>query len=504
MQTLNLYQLTRVTDLELFAKYEQQLSKRKTIKEAKEAERLTLNAFVEMLLSTGGAVSDRMKMLSGFYFSFTIPKISKEFDLLRIGSECVVNNELKSESTQEKILKQLRQNRYYLKSLGKPLYLFAFDSAATTLYMLTDRDELNIIGIDAVRDVLLAQTDIWNGDIENLFRASDFLISPLSTPERFLSGEYFLTSQQEEIEKSILNGIAKNKTPYFALTGDPGTGKTLLLYDMAVRLSAQGRCCIVHCGIMPDGLKTLGDLLQDIDIVEAKILKNLSFSFNDYQFILVDESHRVYAYQFERLIKTTKDKQIRLIFSYDEKQVLSESERNAKIAERIVALPGCKVHRLTNKIRTNKELASFIERLRDLHSHNIVSDYSSAEIAYARNNAEAALLLVQYTNNGYTFINYTGSRYYGSSFDVFALFSGGRNTHNVIGQEFENVVMLLDDNFGYDENGKLRARKHPNPDYLYRQLFFQGASRVREKLAIIVLDNPDVFAKALEIITPRE
>ena len=163
-------------------------------------------------------------------------------------------------------------------------------------------------------------------------------------------------------------------------------------------------------------------------------------------------------------------------------------------------IQGIKKYRLTNKIRTNKELASFIERLRDLHSHNIVDDYSSVSIIYANDSAEASILLNNFTQNGYAFINYTSSNYHWTSFDCYNSLCNGRNTHNVIGQEFENVVMLLDRTFAYDQNGKLRAYEHPNPNYLYRQLLFQGVSRVREKLAIIVVDNPDVFVKALGIL----
>lgn len=48
------------------------------------------------------------------------------------------------------------------------------------------------------------------------------------------------------------------------------------------------------------------------------------------------------------------------------------------------------------------------------------------------------------------------------------------DTHHVIGQEFDKVVMLLDSSFYYDENGTLQGIPHPNPDYLYPNLFYQG------------------------------
>lgn len=48
--------------------------------------------------------------------------------------------------------------------------------------------------------------------------------------------------------------------------------------------------------------------------------------------------------------------------------------------------------------------------------------------------------------------------------------------------------MILDSSFYYDDKNILSARPHPNPDYLYIQLFCQGLTRVREKLALIVVE----------------
>lgn len=499
MQTVNLFQLTRITDHSIFAQYEQQLSHRKELLVPKVEEILTLQALVNLIIAANGNISDSLRLLDFFFYSFTIPKISKEFDLLRIGSNYIIDIELKSQSTYEKILKQLKQNKYYLNSLCRPVQLYAFDMDSNQLYILTEGNALEVVTTSYLYAALKDQIGLYQNDIENLFKPSDFLISPMNTPERFLRSEYFLSSQQEEIAKDFLREIQKPDTFYFGVTGGPGTGKTLLIYDLAVKLSVLGKCCIIHCGIIPEGLDYLNKALTNIDIVGAKEIKN-GFPFESYRFLLLDESHRFYSSQYDLLIEQTKDKRITTIFSYDENQVLSQSEQRAEIAKKIEGISGCKTYRLTNKIRTNKELASFIERLRDLHSHNIVNDYSSVTLVYAKDTSEASLLLENFTQNGYTFINYTSSSYYPTTFDCYNAFCQGRNTHTVIGQEFEKVVMILDRTFAYDQDGKLRAIVHPNPNYLYRQLLFQGISRVREKLAIIVVDNPDVFAKVLSIL----
>jgi hypothetical protein len=65
-------------------------------------------------------------IFSQFYVGYKIPQIGKEFDLLRFGKECVINIELKSKSTEEKILKQLKRNRYYLSSIRKQINNFSF------------------------------------------------------------------------------------------------------------------------------------------------------------------------------------------------------------------------------------------------------------------------------------------------------------------------------------------------------------------------------------------
>ena len=106
-------------------------------------------------------------------------------------------------------------------------------------------------------------------------------------------------------------------------------------------------------------LAELNKALTNVDIVEAKRI-NSYFDFSPYQYILVDESHRFRQMQYDFLLKETQAQGITTIFSFDERQILSTREQNAKIGEKICGLDGCKVYRLTNKIRTNKELSSGI------------------------------------------------------------------------------------------------------------------------------------------------
>jgi len=87
-------------------------------------------------------------------------------------------------------------------------------------------------------------------------------------------------------------------------------------------------------------------------------------------------------------------------------------------------------------------------------------------------------------NEEYAYISYTPS-FYDTRIDYQKT---DLNTHNVIGQEFDKVCMIIDDNFYY-EGDRLVGKMHPNPDYIFEKLLYQGLTRVRSSLAIIITDE---------------
>lgn len=494
MKPLNLYVLTRLSTVEEFALFDNQLCDRNSLIKTKEHEIACLRSLVDSLLTYNAFLMS----FDGFFYSFNIPQIGKEFDLLRVSDGLIVNIELKSQAvSEEKIKKQLLKNKYYLSHLSKEVVLFTFVKNTNTLFTLTHDQELISDSFFNLANVLANQTDLFLGNIEELFRVSDYLVSPLNTPEKFIKGDYFLTPQQDAFKAQILSIIdSANSFRFIALTGGPGTGKTLLLYDLAVHCSTLGTCCLIHCGIPSEGHEFLRKKLENVDILVAKQV-NSYIDLSKYEFIFLDESHRFYSGQFQDVVEKTKETGAITVFSYDSKQVLSNKESYAAISEHIETLPNLTKLKLSSKIRTNRELASFIRRLMNLKSTDILPHYPSVAISFANDISEAQMLLAYFRNKGYIFIHYTKSNYYSGSLDAY---SGDVNTHRVIGQEFDNVVMIMDDTFQYDAQGKLQAKVHPNPDYLYRQLLFQGLTRVREKLALIVVGDETLFKKILSIL----
>ncbi len=284
-----------------------------------------------------------------FFYSFSIPQIGKEFDLLKIGSNSVIDIEIKTESTtEEKIKKQLIQNEYYLHCLGFPCHLFTFVEATRSFFKLED-DNLLTTNEEEMTEAIKENDGIFKSDIGAAFSPAQFLVSPLNSPEKFLSGQYFLTPQQEKIKEKVLEECnAETKERHFCgITGTAGTGKTLLLYDMAKSLSNQSRVLIVHCGLLCDGHQYLDKKMTNCHIISAKELRLREI--RDYDYVLIDECHRIYPNELEKVERwVTKAKNF-CVISFDKEQTLSQAELNRNVCETIKSLCGDAVFPLTKK-----------------------------------------------------------------------------------------------------------------------------------------------------------
>lgn len=72
------------------------------------------------------------------------------------------------------------------------------------------------------------------------------------------------------------------------------------------------------------------------------------------------------------------------------------------------------------------------------------------------------------------------------------------NSHEVIGQEFEKVVVIIDENFKY-KNNRLEAETWNSGNYGARMLY-QAITRAKDELYIIVINNNILFNHCMNII----
>ena len=495
MRAINLYALTRNVEPEILPIFEKNISCREEKLRIRESEIEEIKTIVANLMFFHAS----KECFDNWFYSFTIPQISKEFDLLKIGENGItVNIELKEqEIKEERIIKQLKQNRYYLSNVATTIYSYTYmqiDDRHYKVFKLVKDSLVEVTFEDIIRRLHEVENP-YKEDIEKHFRPKDYLISPINTPEKFLDGEYFLTDQQESIKKCILEGLSGNDK-LWGICGSAGTGKTLLLYDIARFLSNDIRVCIVHSGILAEGHKIIDERLDYLSIIDAKSASKEELE--QYNFICVDETQRLYESSLNRILEHYKEGIIEgCIFSYDYAQCLSKTEERRNNPQKLRNIDGFKEMKLSDRIRTNKVIFSFIRtmlRLTDVPRKSM--NYDCIDILYANNINESDKLLGIYKNKGYTFITFTPSQYVFNGIDHYSAYI---NSHQVIGQEFDNVVIILDNNFRYNNDGELEGKEHPNPDYLFPRLFYQNISRARERLCIIVLNNPKMFRQLLQI-----
>ena len=454
MKSISIYAITRKQNIECLQKLERQLSGRTYFLKMREWELESMKALVREL-----EVHMQDVHALRFFYSFQVPRLGKEFDLLQIKDDQIVNIELKSgKVSDEAVRKQLLQNRYYLSVQGKMIQSYTYISSQERLVRLNNHDHIVEADWDQLCLALQRQSKDYEGDIEDLFQAEMYLFSPVTEPERFLNKEYFLTSQQKDIERRILDKIRKVKYGYFWFSGLPGTGKTLLLYDIAMKLSVHQKVCMIHCGETGKEWKILHDRLLRIAFLSDSQLEECP-DLKEYSAILVDEAHLLSVKELHRILELSEKHPV--IFSGDDEDMISDEEMDRTMLREIEHLPDIQSFHLTNRIRTNAELSSFIQNMMHLPEKRMVRYYPHIQVVYANDEEEAGILLKGYQNQ---------------------------------------LVFIIDERYYYDEKGYLREQrqKHQKPTAV--RTLFHRLNEAKEEFAIIVKRNEAVYEVLLELL----
>lgn len=460
----------------------------------KENELMDLESLVNQIQSD----SQDVGIYDGFYVGYTINQISKEFDLLRFSKNSLINIELKRKNTGDKMKKQLVKNKYYLSFLGKKVFSFTYVAEEEQLFYLDDSETLKEIDlpflISHLNDQVLQKVE----DIDKLFDPSNYLVSPFNSTEAFIDGRYFLTDHQENIKKEILNLSTKTDPCFISIEGSAGTGKTLLTYDIAKDYINNSKSVLIfHCGSLNSGHYKLRD---DYSWSIAPIKNYESYSLSKYDLIILDEVQRVYKHQLDFVLENIKTTNAKCIFSYDSQQCLASWEIKRNIPQYIKEQVSPKLFKLTEKIRTNKEIASFIKNLFDLSNKSPNQQYSNVDVQYFKYSSDAREYIDILRNQRWKVINFTPSKYDRYPYDRYQN-SWEETAHNVIGQEYDKVVAVMDKYFFYDQNGKLSTRGWPKAPYYHpTKMLFQIVTRTRKKLTIIIINNEVVLNQCLRIL----
>lgn len=450
---------------------------------------------LRILVKTLSVVGCGIGSLDRFYIGYKIPQIGKEFDLLRFGPSSILNIELKSECSEEKIKNQLLRNRYYLSFIGRKVHAFTFVSSSHDLYFLRDDDELEKIKLEYLVELLTNQEIIDNEHPDFLFNPSDYLVSPFNSTTKFLKGKYFLTHQQEEMKDQIIDFLDSPTTAKFiSIVGSAGTGKTLLTYDIANHgIRCKKKTLIIHCGLLNDGHAELMKVGWAITAI-----KNFdNHNFESYDLVIIDEAQRIYPAQLERIVEKVQQAKCCCIFSHDKLQTLSSSEKQNDISSKISLIPQIKQYKLSEKIRTNKEIAAFIKMLFNNKKAVPLASNGNIEINYFSTPDDAKRYLDGLNENKWKILRFTPSQYNKEHHEKYSEISH-KSSHQVIGQEFDGVAVMLDKYFSYAADGNLiyTGGTYYDPP----KMLFQNITRSRKKLNLVIIENEELLNRCIAIL----
>ncbi|MBR3234594.1 MAG: hypothetical protein IKG11_03160 [Atopobiaceae bacterium] len=467
----------------LLPAFEAQLSVRDVqLGSIKEHEVRSVLQLVSKLQQGGLTQSDPYE---GFAFSFRIPQISSEFDLLKITDTQVVNIELKVEDVgEQRIAHQLRRNRYYLAPLERTIHTFTYVADSDAIYELTDDGTFGQVSAARLAEVLEATDKAYEGKVEALFKVSNYLVSPINDTDRFLEGSYFLTNHQEQIKANFVRAIAEaegSKPTIFLVYGDPGTGKSLLLYDRARSGCIPGQACIIHCGVLSEGHELLNQKQDAFRVVSANDIENVSLA--PYQGFLVDEAQLLYPNQLKRIAQEAVERHLPLYLSMARRYLASQDGVNNN-AENLVRdlYDDVRVWQLSQKIRTNRELVAFLLALFGVQGRTQVPRTDIVKIAYTASAEGLEQLVEAYRSEGYQYLSYTeGGK---GAYDELNV-PGSISVNDAVGQEFDRVAMVVGPQFNDENEG------------LYTQLLLQGLTRARDHIALIIYCNEELLSRLL-------
>ena len=443
------------------------------------------------------SLAQTKEQLFGYIFDKSVTvAFTEQFDILRFSENSILDIELKSGTKPlPEILDQLVRHHYLLSCVSeeREIYLFTYVSESNILYELVDGD-LKESSFD--RMVSLISTNYIEEDSLSVLKPDDFIISPYSDIERFNKFKYFLNTEQRKFVTSRLENI---NSPYHCmLKGGAGTGKSLVLFDLAKKLtSSWKKVLFIFCSLLNEFRVIDSNVtFKFVDIKHSNI-RNIKE--NEYDFIILDESQRLYKSQFDDLFKTGSV----LVFGVDKAQTLRFEEDDVDV-EGVLDKSFLKenIFDLKDKVRTDVSLSTFILKFFNKSTNGLQPiDFPKVNAVYFSDKKEA----IRFIRNLKTVENYTpievaeyrakttnnlnNEKIYEYSLDGF----------KVIGREYDNVVIPLDSRVSYVNN---RLVFYPNGYFPYKSIsgLFQALTRVRKNLMFVVLNNPTIYIEIQKLI----
>lgn len=442
----------------------------------------------------------------GFHLGFKLKdQANTQFDLLKVANNTVVNIEFKSETPNKKISKQATEHFRFLSMAFSRVIILEHLASTDELWIYDDKSkEMKLISYDEVKKLI--PNDSTDLRVLSDLSRSDFLVAPYNEPEKFMKSAYELTSDQKEIRNKIVSNandmsMIPKTNNMSMIEGGPGSGKTLLLIDIVRELKKRDFSIGMVMGARPSsGQKELMEKL-DVPLYWYYNLESLS-PLIDKDVLVFDETQRITQNIIDEVKHLASDKT--LLFSIDENQIVHPDEASRNVQKQLKELIDEKnIYKLKKSIRINPELSNFYKRLLDKNDRGVeLSNFDNVAIKYFELEKDAEEYITEKRHNGVTAIesdeyitqsygNKTRSKKYNFS----------KNTKDVIGQEFKDVLLVFDEFVAYNEAGKLIVTNPNYYPYIDEKMIFQAITRASHSLEIIIIKNKKIYIELQTLLT---
>ena len=427
--------------------------------------------------------------------------MSEEFDILRFTSQKIINIELKSQDvSDDRKKRQLRRHSFILKSINSEVEvaLYTYVQENGKLYKYLENDSL----IEITFDQLLKEIPLDYSEhnlLETLYDTS-FIISPYSEPDRFSKSQYFLNNEQEQAKKQILKATKR----IVGLRGAAGTGKSLVLFDSAKSLAAQDKKVLfIFCSRLDEWAQINNVMPFEFIDIRCANNKNNDY-FKQFNIIIIDESQRLKKEQFSKYIDVLKNipNIEKLILSVDKAQTLRPEEKQLDVEgiisknKEVFEFIDC----LTERVRTDLELSTFIKMFFDKSKRDTDMDFPKINAVYFENK-EKALPFINNCRDNEGFVSLEMPQYQRT---LPKLFNFSLDGFDVIGREFNKVLLPLSTRISYNQDSKLIVPVEDRYKYLAENGLFQAITRVKSELLLVVVGNIELYKTIAEILTLKK
>jgi hypothetical protein len=275
------------------------------------------------------------------------------------------------------------------------------------------------------------------------------------------------------------------------ISGSAGTGKTLLLFDLALDLSRKSKVLLMHAGPLRQGHVRINERLKNVDIVSGAggiSAEDLS----EYSYLLIDETEHLGRSLLENLLRRCGALEIPVILTHDPHLLLGDLRPRQTDGEgsdifyddetqKVIAAANTLYLEFTGNIRINRPIYHFLRMLfhpKDLTGH---PDYGSIEVLYAGDADEMEAIARHYLRKGYEWVHTEAPAV---------------NADKYIAREYGWVFVVMDEDFYYDEVGHLRVKEHEEASLC---LLYEALSLTREGLCLLIKGNAELFAAVMGV-----